>query len=110
MFIIRRWHKPKSSQSPLVNSYSFNNNNIFLGKDSEEDIEDIDVGDEKGRADIGEDVSCSQCHDTFPNLPSFLQHRQTCSSCGTSQETGAARAGLQRATAGLLDTYNQFER
>ena len=103
MFIIRRWHKPKSSQSPLVNSYNCNNKNIFLGKDSEEDNgEDIDFGD-----DIGEDVSCSQCHNTFPNLPSFLQHRET---CGTSQETGAARAGLQRATAGLLDTYNQFER
>ena len=106
MFIIRRSHKAKSSQSPLVNSYNFNNKNIFLGKDSEEDNgEDIDVGD-----DIGEDVSCSQCHDTFPNLPSFLQHRHT---CGTSQETGDRRqagAGLQRATAGLLDTYKQFER
>ena len=63
-----------------------------MSKDPEEDPgEDIDVGDEKSRDDPGEDVRCNDCHDTFPNLPNFLKHREACSA--RAQDTAAS---LQR--------------
>ena len=98
--IIRRWHKPKS-RSPIVNSYNFNNNNIFMSKDSEEDPgEDIDVGDEKSGDDTGDDVRCNNCHLAFPNLQSFLKHREACS--GSGQDSAAPGAGLQRASGAMI--------
>ena len=94
--MIRRWHKPKS-RSPMVSSYNFNNNNIFMSKETEEDPgEDIDVGDEQRRDDPGDDVRCNDCHDTFPNLPSFIKHREACSA--GDQDTAVPRASLQRAS------------
>ena len=85
----------------MVSSYNFNNNNIFMSKDSEEDPgEDIDVGDEQSRDEPGDDVRCNDCHDSFPNLPSFLKHREACS----GQDTAATGASLQRES-GLKNTF-----
>ena len=77
-----------------------------MSKDSEEDPgEDIDVGDEKSRDDTGDDVRCNDCHLAFPNLQSFLKHREACS--GPGQDSAAPGAGLQR-TSGA-ETENILE-
>ena len=87
----------------MASSYNFNNNNIFMSKDLEEEPgEDIDVGDEKSRGDAGEDVRCNDCHDTFPNLPNFLKHREACTGAQDTAAPGQAR--LQRNT-GLRRAY-----
>ena len=72
-----------------------------MSKDSEEDPgEDIDVGDEQSRDEPGDDVRCNDCHDSFPNLPSFLKHREACS----GQDTAATGASLQHES-GLKNTF-----
>ena len=77
-----------------------------MSKDPEEDQgEDIDVGDEKSRDDPGDDVRCNDCHDTFPNLPSFLKHREACSA--RTQDT-AAGASLQRTSGQQTENINSI--